>query len=115
MSWFSSFNLLKSRLGEMTSHVTCQNQLHSSEGSIDGERDFYFRRRVDLNSTACTSTARRMDINFLPDTALIKSDHIQIYATYKTTCAQNTYKLFYAADSTNLTRFRQLDQISIHP
>ena len=31
------------------------NQLHSSEGSINGERDFHFRRRVDLNSTACTS------------------------------------------------------------
>jgi len=40
----------------MASHFIVTYQLHSSEGSIDGERDFYFRRRVDLNSTACTFT-----------------------------------------------------------
>ena len=39
-----------------------KNQLHSSERSIDGEWDCYFRRRVDLNSTACTSTNKSFDI-----------------------------------------------------
>ena len=42
-----------------------KNQLHSSEGSIDGERDFYFRRRVDLNSTACTSSLRQYQFTLL--------------------------------------------------
>ena len=56
MSWFQVATCWKVDLATWQVTSLVNNQLHSSEGSIDGEQDFYFRWRVDLNSTACTST-----------------------------------------------------------